>query len=126
MFRKLWPAFIWALLILVLISLPGSFIPKTQSPWSLVPYDKVIHAGLFFILSFLLMRGFLLQYKSSFLRSFYILNGIIIGIVFGLFTELWQEILNIGRFFNAYDFIADILGSIIAWPVFLKVKRKLK
>lgn len=125
MLNKLWPAIAWGLVIFIIISIPGNFVPKVQSPWSLIHFDKLVHTGIFFVFSFLLMRGFYLQYKSVFLRSNYVLIAIAVGIVFGLITELWQGIINTERMADVYDFIADSAGSIIAWPVFLRIKSKL-
>lgn len=125
MLKKLWPAIFWAIIIFILISLPGNFIPKVHSPWSLLTVDKLVHTGIFFILTFLLIRGFYLQYSSSFLRSNHILAGLVFGIVFGGLTEAWQAIINIGRFAHIYDFIANTIGCIIAWPAFLVFKNKL-
>lgn len=125
MLRKLWPAISWAVIIFILISLPGNFIPKVSSPWSLLAVDKLVHAGIFFVLTFLLIRGFFLQYSSSWLRSKHILAGLMFGIIFGGLTEAWQAIINIGRFAHVYDFIANTVGCFIAWPAFLAIKNKM-
>ncbi len=125
MLRKLWPALAWAVVIIILMSLPGSMLPKARSPWNFLAFDKIIHAFIFFILSFLLMRGFFLQHKHQFLRSNHLLMAIVVGIVFGGLSELWQAVINTARSADIYDFIADSIGSVLAGPVFVRIKNKL-
>ncbi|MFW6226677.1 MAG: VanZ family protein [Bacteroidota bacterium] len=125
MLEKLWPALAWALVIIILMLFPGNMLPEARSQWNFLFSDKIIHAFLFFVLTFLLMRGFLIQHKCRFLRSNYILVAVFVGIVFGGMTELLQALTESGRSASAYDFIADATGCIIAWPVVIRIKDKL-
>ncbi|MFO8055268.1 MAG: VanZ family protein [Bacteroidales bacterium] len=122
MLKPLRPALVWGGIVFILLSLPGAYIQKITPSWHIMIFDKLAHAGLFFVFSFLLMRGFYLQYKYTFLRLHYTIAGVIFGIVFGTFLELWQAFLNINRHADIYDFIANATGSFLAWPVFQKIK----
>ncbi|MFW6019505.1 MAG: hypothetical protein ACOCPM_02900 [Bacteroidales bacterium] len=117
--------FFWGLFILLLVSLPGDYIPSVSSPWNFISFDKLIHAGLFYVWVFFLIKGFHLQYTYPFLRSYSIASGIIVGIIFGGLTEAWQAIINLGRYADIYDFAANSAGAILAGLTNLGLKNKL-
>ena len=55
------PAFIWAVIILIIMAFPGDKLPEL-SFWQFIPFfDKWVHFGLFFIFSGLLVFGFVNQ-----------------------------------------------------------------
>ncbi|MGM0647948.1 MAG: VanZ family protein [Bacteroidota bacterium] len=125
MIKHYWPVLSWAAFIVLLTLLPGSLLPTAPSSWTKLPLDKLVHAVLFFVFTFLLFQSFKRQYSSTFLRSYTILAGIIIGIVFGIITESLQSIINAGRSAELYDILADAVGVIAAWPAFIALKRKM-
>lgn len=124
MINRFWPVLVWAGLIFTVTALPGNCIPNIASPWSLLSFDKLIHAGLFSVLVALIFRGIYLQYSEKYLRLKIIALVIVIGIIFGGLTELMQSILSSGRFADIYDFIADSIGALLGWPVFKIFKGK--
>lgn len=124
MINRFWPVMVWAILILALTALPGNFIPAISSPWSLLSFDKLIHATLFAVLVALVFRGLTLQYSQKTFRLKVIALVIFIGIIFGGLTEVMQSILNLGRFADIYDFIADSIGAVLGWPLFKIFKVK--
>lgn len=119
-------ALIWGVFIILLVSLPGDYIPPVSSPWNFITFDKLIHAGLFYVWVFFLIRGFRLQYSYPFLRFYSIISGVIVGIVFGCLTEAWQAIINLGRYADIYDFVANSAGAILAGLTNLLMKNKLQ
>ena len=105
------------MLILILTGLPGSCIPKVKPQIGL---DKIVHCIMYAGFTFISLWGYREPFREkgkAYLRkaSWMILA---IGIVFGALTEIMQETLVPGRIGNVYDWIADILGSIIGVVIF--------
>ena len=111
------PAFFWALLIFVIIAVPGTYVPKAQGIWELLSWDKAIHIILFAPLSFLLASGIYRNYKQK-RNAFWI--AFAFGIVYAISTELLQYYIISGRNGNRYDAIADMVGVLLGLLLFLK------
>ena len=122
--RKLWPAFVWALFILIVTGLPGSYVPSISSFWDWLEPDKVVHVGVFAVLSFLILFSLREQYFASKRRYLFIIAAVGISLAYGLLTEIVQAHVFIGRDGNAYDFYADGLGAFTGWMAFYVVNRK--
>lgn len=110
---------LWALFILILIGLPGNFVPQVPKFIDLFSPDKIIHLFLFATLSFLLMRS-LYMHKANKHRVFYILITLTFGIIYGVSTELLQFFVFIGRNANPFDALANIIGVILGIILFFK------
>ncbi len=108
--RRLWPAVVWALFILVLTGVPGGYFPEVVSFWEWLSPDKVIHIFIFGVQMVLLLFAFNKQYLAGKNRLTYstVLTSIVI--LFALSTEVLQAYVFIGRNGNVYDFIADVVG----------------
>ena len=117
-FRKLWPAGLWALFILILTGTPGEYIPSVGTFWEWLKPDKVVHVFTFGVMSFLILHGLLKQYLKSRRRYIYVTLAITISLAYGLLTEVLQTYVFIGRHGNVYDFIADALGALLGWIAF--------
>ncbi len=100
------PAILWMGLIFVLSSIPGNYFP--EQPFDL--FDKLVHAFLFGILTYLLYRAFQYQDKNFFLKNFSIAIAFFICVIYGIIDELHQEYVP-GRSPDITDAFADILGS---------------
>jgi len=114
LFKYLLPAFCWMLLILLLTGLPGYNFPSNE----LFSTDKVIHFGLYFLLSFLLMQAFHKQHTLPALRfesGFYTL---LIGIFYSGLTEILQGLVFVQRSADLKDYLANVLGCIAGWLFF--------
>jgi VanZ family protein len=122
--KHLLPAILWAFVILILTGMPGNYIPHVSSPLKWLKADKIVHMVMFGTFAFLLFRGFSKQYTFSYLRYNYLLAGLIVGMVFGIITEILQYYVFIGRDGNIFDFLADLLGCLIGMTVFLIFFRK--
>jgi VanZ family protein len=122
--RKLWPAFVWALFILILTGTPGEYIPKVSTFWEWLKPDKIVHVGTFAVLSFLILHGLLPQYLSSQKRYLFVVLAVGCSLAYGLLTEVLQVHVFIGRHGNVYDFLADSLGAFVGWLGFTVVYRK--
>jgi len=124
--KKMWPALLWALLILGLCGLPGSAIPElTFLDW-LKP-DKIVHLVLFGVLCFLLIRGLSGIDTVSVWTTYPKLISVIISSIYGVVIELLQEFFFESRHGDVYDSIADALGAFLGlWFYNYWIKRMRK
>lgn len=124
--RKQWPSIGWAIIIVVLMGIPGTHFPEVVTFWDWLTPDKMIHIALFGTFSFLVMHGFKAQFSSKESRSIAIKTAVF-GMVFGGITELMQSYVFVGRDGNIFDFFANFIGTLIGigiYFVFWKNKRK--
>ena len=108
----------WALLILILTLTPGKYVPS----YSLFSYDKLGHAGIFFIQALLLMLLFDHIKEWGFWRS--VITGMLISMTYGFIIEGIQGMIP-DRSMDIFDAIANIAGSFLA-PVAFYVLNKTK
>lgn len=116
--------FVWALVILALCGMPGRDIPHI-SFLEILAFDKWVHAGIFFILALLMIRGFRLQ-KSSWVRKYAIAVTILFCVLYGGALELMQAAVFVERSADVYDFIANSFGAIIGVSLYRKLADKIK
>ena len=114
-------AIIWFLFILLLVSVPGTFIPSIQTFAEWLQWDKLTHFVLFGSFSFFLIIGFLKENHKTTWQIYCI--AIFISILYGAFTEWWQKYVCINRDGNMFDFYADTIGAILG-GVFYKILNK--
>lgn len=120
-FRHTYPAFLWAVLILALTLSPASDLP--EATWiTIYNVDKVIHAVLFGVLYFLLMRGLMKQHTHEF-YSRVVLWIVISVILYGAVIEILQSVLPIGRSGGLADWLADCAGTGIAYIFYRRMHR---
>ena len=122
--RRLWPAFIWALFILVVTGTPGEYIPSVITFWDWLKPDKVVHVFVFGMLSFLILQGLLPQYLESSNRYKIVTVVLVLSLAYGLLTEVLQAFVFVGRDGNAFDFYADSIGAFAGWLGFWALNRK--
>lgn len=122
--KNFWQGIAWWCFIIVLTLTPGGFFPKVNSFWSLFSPDKIIHLGLFAVLTYLLLKGTARQYNMP--ESRYIIGiPIVISVSTAVLTEVLQAVSPIGRDANLYDVIANFIGCIAGYITFLIFKNKL-
>jgi hypothetical protein len=93
-FRHTFLAIVWGILILLLSALPGQEFPD-MSFWSLLSFDKVVHAFFYAVLVELMIVGFIKQYTFRRLRFSAVTVSMVFGIFFGGIIEFLQT-QNIG------------------------------
>lgn len=103
-------AMLWALLILILCGIPGKDIPHI-SFLELLSFDKFVHAGIFFVLVLLTVRGFILQSNFPQLKKLAKFIALLICIVYGGSLEIMQGTLFVDRGADVFDFIANTFGA---------------
>lgn len=102
------PALLWSGIIFFLCFLPGSALPKEDWLYKIY-FDKIVHAGLYFILFLLIVRIFETKTKSALIIAslLCIVQGVLIEFVQG--SSLIDH-----RSFDVYDIIANVVGVLIA------------
>lgn len=108
LFKKILPIY-WAFLTYMLLR-PG--VEDLEFPL-FEGMDKVIHLLIFAMLGFCLKAAFP---KLKFLYCIQII------IIYGMLTEILQDEMNLGRSFEGLDLVADILGALIGFYIFEKIK----
>lgn len=109
MLKHLRWAFLWALVILTLCLIPGSSLPEWH--WfALFDLDKLVHAGMFFVLALLLAQAF----RSAQRPRHWLLAAAGIAIAYGIGTEFMQGLEAMGRRTDPLDMIANSVGAVAA------------
>ena len=98
---------VWALLIAMLVLLPGQNLPKLAD--SIFSIDKLVHAFLFLGLTFLMIVGFIKQSAYSALRNKARSYAFILSISYAILVEVTQ-LLSPERMFETLDMVANISG----------------
>jgi hypothetical protein len=108
---------IWACIIFLLCATPGQYIPSAD--WlELLSFDKFVHAGMFFILTSLLL---LVAIKQGQLKQM-IFVYFFISIGYGALLELMQAYCFSNRSADWKDIIANSFGCIAALLFLKKIK----
>lgn len=107
---------IWACLILVLVLLPGQYMPKLNSG-SLVSVDKLAHVFIFCVLVLLMIVGFAKQSAYPILRNKAVGYALKISVAYALVLEVTQG-LSTGRMVELYDGIANVVGCFLGYGLF--------
>ncbi|MBL3655019.1 VanZ family protein [Fulvivirga sediminis] len=106
-------AFLWSLLILVLTLTPGESVPDV----GLFDYDKLGHAFIFFVLSFLSINGIYRHPRYNAKVNKAVIIGVLFSAFYGFTIELIQSVIP-GRSMEAMDAIANIIGAILGLSLF--------
>jgi len=114
-----WPGIAWLVLILILMGIPGDAIPEIVLFRDWLKPDKLVHLVLFGILTVLFIYGYRRQSRLKWLRGNAAFFAIIIGIIFGFLTELFQYFVFVGRNGNIFDFLANVAGCLLGWILYL-------
>ena len=120
----------WKSILSVVVILYLSFAPP--SDFSEMPkvnilfFDKIVHVALYLFLTIVLIFDFRSHNKFSKNNSIYIVQCILFPIVLGGCIEIAQDKWFYPRTAEWVDWLADILGVIIALVVTLFYKRKIQ
>ena len=88
----------------VLLSLVVLFAPRTPSEQGIPNLDKVVHAGLFLLLSATTWWRFGARYA-----------GLVVVIAYGAASEVIQSLALAHRDGDVRDFLADAAGALLGW-----------
>jgi VanZ family protein len=116
-------AILWAIVILILCGIPGRDIPHI-SFLELLSFDKFVHAGIFFVLAVLCIRGFTLQTTFPLLQRNARWLALLICITYGGSLEIMQGTLFAERSADIFDFIANSFGASLGWMSYKPVESR--
>lgn len=104
------------LLIVVLIFVATCLITPSQLPTmpGNVPWDKLVHFCMFFVLSAVSLIDYYHLHKRNPSTCRWIFWGFIIPVFYGGVIELMQKYFFPSHSAEWWDWIADVLGSLIA------------
>ncbi len=103
---------------------PGKVLPKLPGFMDLFKPDKLIHLFIFGVYVLLQIRGFVMQDTFPNIRKNAVPLTLIIGIMLGAGTELLQRYYIPLRRGSMYDFIADVVGCLLGWGVFVILEQR--
>ncbi len=122
--KYFYTAFAWFMIVLVLICLPGSDLPKPDNWMKILYLDKIIHTFLFGMLAYLFMRPMLFSEIRRERKKAWLIGIVIATSAWGITTEFIQKYLVTGRSFELADWIADSCGAVFAWIFAWKTQLK--
>jgi hypothetical protein len=97
----------WSTLIILLLSIPGAFVPGTR----IIGVDKIVHAAMFAL-------WFYLGVKSMVVANNHKVIALIVGgVIFAFASELYQQTFILNRQADVFDVAADIVGLIIGYLI---------
>ncbi len=113
-------AFLWAVVVLVLISIPGD---STRGVPHFEGMDKLVHTGFFFVFTVLLFHGSIKRNKTTKPSLDSMLKVVFTSFFFAALTELIQLKVFTYRSADIWDLFADAVGTgmgVFAYLVFHK------
>lgn len=117
------PVFIWLIISIILLTLPGSAFP--QENWmDKIWMDKWIHVGMFAIMTTLLCWAFYKKGVPAVKRRQYFIIAAFISLGYGIIMEFVQLYFVAHRSFDTGDIIADAAGSFTG--LWFSLKRYIK
>lgn len=109
------PLIIYWLILFVATTLPTQHMPKTGIS------DKIEHFLGYFLLTFLLCNTLYFQDKKVAMKKFPVILALGIVAFYGMVDELHQYFVP-GRFCDINDWIADVIGALIAGVFYFFLK----
>ena len=123
-----YPGLICAIVIMVLVGMPGDFFPAVVTLWDWLSPDKLVHLLIFGLLSFMTLWGYrnvIPQKNKNYFRKLLVVSSLVTISYAGL-TEILQKYVFVGRYGCVYDFIADTIGCILGVLAFMFYCKKNK
>lgn len=104
--RLFYPVWIWGIFISIISLLPGKTMPEL-SFWDWIAVDKIGHFTVYAIWAILLLRAL---YQSDDFSNKMFGWGLGSIILHGIFLEILQWAMFVGRFFEFSDIVANCIG----------------
>ncbi|MBL7780202.1 MAG: VanZ family protein [Saprospiraceae bacterium] len=112
MMKAYWPALLWLVIITILSVMPNVQLPS----FNLFSMDKLAHAGVYGIFTWLLLHGYL-KFKGTPGNKTLVAIACI-SIFYGVLMEFVQFAFIPGRFYEIDDMLANSFGSILGLTLF--------
>lgn len=110
--KAYWPALLWLVIITILSVMPNVQLPS----FNLFSMDKLAHAGVYGIFTWLLLHGYL-KFKGTPGNKTLVAIACI-SIFYGVLMEFVQFAFIPGRFYEIDDMLANSFGSILGLTLF--------
>lgn len=104
------PAVVWGIFVLYFSLMPGDDVPELLADMN----DKVIHASIYFVGSFLIYLGYIRYKFSNVISVNAVLSIIAISTIVGAVVEIIQHLWVENRNGDWQDFVANTLGSLMS------------
>ncbi len=102
------PAILYAAVIFIASSIPSLSPPPIGFEWD----DKIYHFFEYALFGYLCARAFYYQ-RNRVLQDFAMIIALVVGSLYAVSDELHQSLVP-GRYADVGDFVADVLGVIVA------------
>ena len=109
----------WILVTFIFAYFPDLFFSSKLPPGT----DQIVHAGVYFILCWLVQRAFYQQDAFPQLKRRSFLGAFIFSCVYGILDEFHQDFLP-GRSSNMYDLLAGAAGALLYLAIALMVSQR--
>ncbi len=104
---------LWTIIVVGVCVVPGNEIPSP--PIINIPHlDKIVHAGLYFVLTIFSVKSFLKQNLVRILNQKPFYSAFVYAVVLGLAVELVQYNFIPNRSGDVLDALANSVGSLLA------------
>lgn len=113
--KSYYKSLLWAMVIIVLLLIPGNKLPHNKLI-NIPHLDKIVHFILFMVLAYIMIFDTWVLKKK--LETRHITLILVISIVFAGLTEIYQYYLIVFRTGSIFDFMADVLGILLASIIF--------
>jgi len=122
-----WKSILWAIIMLVVFLLPAN---NLSSAPSLPGLSESVHIFTFALLAWFLVRVQAKKKNESRASKINYVITLILGLFFGVFIELLQEVSNLGRTAEIKDVLFDLAGILLSFGILtilsrIKVKKNL-
>ncbi len=114
---------IWTIIILIMSGIPGSSLPSTSFQ-GIPHFDKIVHVGLYFPLSFFIMAELSLAKKST-IKKYSSLFSLLVVAMYGGSIELAQDYIFIQRSADWMDFASDLFGGLLGIIFYYLIGRRI-
>ncbi|MBW3469915.1 VanZ family protein [Arthrospiribacter ruber] len=122
--HRILPAIIWLIIVIIALLTPGNNLPKAPS----FPHaDKLVHFGIFSILTFLWCRVGTINADYQINWRKLLTNLLVFTIIFPILVEYLQKYIP-NRSFEYADIVANLLGGLagfVAFIILFKTKSRL-
>jgi VanZ family protein len=115
------PPFLFLVVSIVLLTLPGNDLPTTGFFTEIPQFDKLVHIGMFGLLVYLFGVAFQKTLKKD---RIFLLWVAVLGILYGVAMEFVQKYWVASRSFDLKDIVADTVGCLVAYVCLLLRFRK--
>ena len=114
------------LMTLVILFLSFAKLPSLGYFPQVIPWDKITHFSMYFILTVILLSDFHNKNEPTTKQWTFLLICVAYPLVLGMITELFQSLFFFPRSAEWLDWLSNTAGVLAGWGVFTIFKRRFK